>query len=467
MKKTTLFFFFTLLLISGNANADLKISAQSLREYQLPGTFNLAEAAITVGANNDTIITSTLGASPESSACGIVQANENGAKIIEYKFNAAPTRCLGVIPHPKGGVFLRGDNPISADGVVSGFTAFLDGDGREVWAIPDQRLVDATAKPNGTGIFLGEYEQPLPIMAYSEKLDKLIAFTVGRLNLGMDQKFISQAHVINVESGQFRISGQTFGQSGVGIVGGVAVRNSDGHFILYYYSSGVRGAFFYAYDGRRSIDFFKPRGEEWDTRFIKKMVYQNDLLNLLWTDSEEPESQTRLSVVTDTSAELWTALFDSQYTFSTGIEVNLGAPLSMWIGKQEYIILHQSGDAFFLRHVDKNGASFGVGTLDELIPVPPVAVAITNEGDFKLFGYNQDTRFLSEFSLQFEDKPDYDPEVGPRLPDDVGIPADVGLSDVLEAAGCCATVSIRPDSRPLLPLFLGLLIIIRLRQKRD
>ncbi len=465
--RFSLLCFLSLSALSATANADLNIKAESLREYQIPGTFNIAEAAVLVGADNATILVSTLGTSPETSACGVVTATTDGATIFEYKFDDEPTRCLGVVAHPDGGVFIRGDNPLAMPGMVSGFTTYLDKNGAEVWAVPDQRLVDAQPKPAGTGSFLGIYEQPLPVMAYSPQLNKLIAFTVGRLDLGVDQKFISQAHIINVDSGQFPVSGQTFGQSGVGITGGVSVRNSDGHFVLYYYSSENRGAFFYSYDGRQSIDFFKPRGEDWNDRYLLKMVYQNDLLNLLWTPTEDEESETRLTVITDTSAELWTAIFDPQYKFSTGIDVNLGRPITMWIGKDEYIILYRAGDIFFLRHVDSDGGSFGVGSLDGIAPVPPIAVIITNDGKFKMLGYDQDTRYVSEFDLIFEDKPDYDPEVGPQLPGDVGIPIDVGISDVIDAVGCCATASDRRTPSTFLFLFFGLIFTIQLRRRRD
>ncbi len=461
--------FFCLLYLvctASAAQADLKINADSLREYQLPGTFNIAAATVIVGANNATLLVSTIGASPETSACAVVSATSEGATLFEYKFNNKPTRCLGVVAHPEGGFFLRGDNPIATEGLVSGFTTFLSEKGDEVWAIPDQRLVDAEEEPVGSGRFLGNYEQPLPVMAYSPKLDRLIAFTVGRLDIGPEQKYISQAHVINVQTGQFQVSGQTFGQSGVGITGGVSVRNSDGNFIIFYYSSETKGAFFYSYDGRQEINFFKPRGEDWSERSILRMDYRDELLHLLWTPTEDQESDTRLTITNDTSAELWTAIFEPEYQFSTGLDVNLGRARSMWIGKNETIVLYEA-NSFFLRHVDPNGSSFGVATLEGLTPVPPVALLVTNDGTFKLLAYDQTTRYISEFALSFEDKPDYDPEVGPQLHGDVGIQVDVGFSDVLEATGCCATASARRTPSTFLFFFVGLIFTIHLRRRFD
>ena len=244
--------------------ADVEIETTPVRDYQLPGTFEPGGAQVQLGAGGVTVISNTMGASADESACGVVIATDQAARLLEYRFAGAPTRCVGVRPNPGGGVFIRGSNPTAVEGEVTGFTSYVGTDDQDAWSITDQTLVAANPEPNGTGEFQGEYVGAHPSLAYSPTLDKLLAFTVGKLVIGQDEKFISQAHVVNVDSGQMRVSGQTFGLSGVGLVGGTTTRSSDGNFLIYYFSSGDRGAFFYDYDGRTNISFFNPRGEDWD-----------------------------------------------------------------------------------------------------------------------------------------------------------------------------------------------------------
>lgn len=427
------------------AHADVEILPTQVRDFVLPASFDMSEAHVQAGGAGATLYSNTLGEA-ESASCGIVIATDEAARLLEYRFADAPTACVGVLPHPDGGVFVRGVNPTAQPGEVTGFTAFIGPDDQEVWAVTDTTLVDAAPEPNGTGEFIGSYVSPHGAMAYSAREGRLLAFSVGQLTIGQDARPISQAHVINVESGMLRVSGQTFGQSGVGVVGGVATRSSDGHFLIYYFSSGDQGAFFYSYDGRNNISFFNPRGEAWDDRFVQRMAYQNDLLHLLWSPSNEPTVETRVTATTDSGAELWSATFASQYQFRNGLEVVLGPPVDMWVGAEHTAVLHQaSNGALLLRVMDINGESGGVAALDTATEYAPAAIVNGPNGALRLVAYDEATRHVFEFEMAFEDTPDYDPDAGPYL-GDVGIPADIGLSDILEAAGCCATVA-APSAR--------------------
>lgn len=433
------------LLYAPTAFADVDIELTPLRDYVLPGTFELQGAQYQRGAGDVTIISNTMGTSPDESSCGVLIASDADARLVAYRFGGDPTMCVGVLPHPSGGVFLRGSNPIAVEGDVTGFTSFMDANDTEVWAVTDETLVVANPEPNGTGEFQGGYVGAHPAMAYSPTLDKLLAFTVGVLTIGQDQKFLSQAHVVNADDGQVRVSGQTFGLSGVGLVGGTTTRTSDGNFLIYYFSNGEQGAFFYAYDGRTNIDFFKPRGEDWDDRYVQRMIYANDLLHLLWTPSDGSSVETRVTATTDSGAELWSSTFEPEYTFANGVPINLGPPSTMWVGSEYSAILHQTPEGqLLLRMVDINGESPGVALLDDVADFPPVAIVDGAGGSLKLLSYDQANRHVYEHTMKFVDVDDYDPNAGipdGGIPGDVGIPADVGIRDVLEAAGCCATVS--------------------------
>lgn len=456
------------LCVAAPARADVDIVPTQVRTFVVPTDFELNNAQIQAGGAGATLLSNTLGADPEAASCGIVIATDEGARLLEYRFADAPTACVGVIPHPDGGVFVRGVNPTAQPGEATGFTSFIGPDDEEVWAVTDETLVTASPAPNGTGEFIGGYVEPHSAMAYSPQLGRLIAFTVGQLTIGQDARPITQAHVINVDSGMLRVSGQTFGQSGVGIVGGVQSRASDGHFLLYFFSSGDQGAFFYSYDGRNNISFFNPRGEEWDDRFVRRMVYANDLLHLLWAPSNDPVTDTRVTATTDSGAELWSATFEGDYQFRNGLEVVLGPPVDLWVGSENSAVLHQaSNGALLLRVMDINGESGGVASLDLATDYTPLAIVNGANGALRLVTLDDSTRQVFEFEMGFEDTPDYDPDVGPDL-GDVGIPADIGLSDILEAVGCCATVASVPQGQrgSLWLVLAGLVSAVVVRRRR-
>jgi hypothetical protein len=452
-----------------SAGADVEIETEAVRDYQLPGAFDISGAQILLGADGATLLVNTIGSNAEDASCGVVVATDADARLVSYRYDGAPTQCNGVIAHPDGGFFVRGSNPAAVEGEVTGVTAYIGADDAETWAIPDQTLVDATPEPNGTGEFRGAYETPHPAMAYSPELDKLLGFTIGKLTIGNDEKFLSQAHVVNVESGTLTKSGQTFGLSGVGLVGGTTVRASDGHFLIYYYSSGDRGAFFYDYNGREEISFFKPRGEDWDDRFVSRMVYQNELLHLLWSPSDAEDAQTRVTATTDEGAELWSSTFEPTYRFAGGKEVELGRPVSMWVGAENTVILYQGTDMkFYLRVLDINGESPGVARLEGAVEFAPVAIVNGSEGSLKLLSFDDSSRHIYEHTMTFTDVEDFDPDAGipdGGIPGDVGIPADIGLKEVLDAAGCCATIAGRRFGAAPLGVLVVLFLFVRRRRR--
>ena len=451
------------------AHADVNVMLTPVRDYQLPGSFELTNGRVLEGAGGDTLIVNTIGASPEEAACGIVVATDADARLIEYRYASEPTQCIGALPHPDGGLFLRGSNPTAVAGEVTGFTSFIGPDDMEVWSIDDELLTTAQPEPTGTGEFQGAYETPHGAMAYSPQLDKLLGFTISKLTIGIDEKFLSQAHVVNVEMGRLTVSGQTFGQSGVGIVGGAEVRRGDGQFLIYYFSSGDQGAFFYEYNGRQDVSFFKPRGEDWDDRFVIRMLYRNDLLHLLWTPSDGTDTQTRVTATTDAGAELYSATFEPEYRFADGTVVELGRPITMWVTADYTAILTTdvSMTELFLRVLDNDGESLGLARLSDISEFAPVAI-VTGENDtLKLLSYDQSSRHVYENTMEFTDVDDFDPDMGipdGGFPEDIGLPADIGVADVLEAAGCCTTI--KPHRLHAAALGLALLGAVAMRRRR-
>jgi hypothetical protein len=455
--------------------ADIAVTGDAARDYALPEMFGLSGAQYQQGPAGTTLISNTSG-NAESSFCTVIIASDDEASALDYAYKSGPTQCVSVAPHPEGGFFVRGVDPSGEPGDVVGFTSRIGADGAELWEVSDERLTTARAEPEGTGEFIGAYNSPSQVMAYSERFDKLLAFTVGLLKLGIDDRPVTQAHVVNAESGQLRVSGQTFGQSGVGVVAGTAVQ-SDGNFVLYYFSSGVQGAIFYTYNGRESISFFEPGGENWETRIVSQMVTYDDKIYLLWTPNDAEDAATHVTVTTVDGAQLWSNSWPAEYTQVDGNQINLGPPLLMWVGADLVIVLHQvqleEGAEYFLRAMDRNGESLGAGSMQAVWgDFNPLQVVKGTDDRLKLLTFDSDNNRIHEFWLTIEDLPDYDPDQFEDMGEGaVDLPAladvEITIEDVAKAAGCCATFAQpRRTSGPVAAVLFMLCVMMSTRRWR-
>ena len=457
--------------VAAPAAADVRIDAEPLRDVAIPEGFDLQYARYYGGADGKTYIAATVG-EPADASCDVIVMGPDGGSLYEYQFDGQPTQCIGLTLHPEGGFFLRGSDPNAMEGEITGFTARIGAGGEELWKVPDQQLVDALDPPAGPGVFRGTYSSPLAAMAYSPELDKLLAFTASTLQIGLDQKFLSTAHVIDASAGDLMVSGQEFGQSGVGRVGGASVLG-DGRFIVYFYSAGEQGASFYTYNGRSSIDFYYPRGEEeaWLDRFVLAMAYEQDLLHLLWTPSDGADAETRVTVTTDTGAELWSQSWEPTYTFADGRQVELGRPIGMWVGDEHTLILYVVGEELLARVVDRNGESLGVSPLAVTTDMP-LWIVTGADGGLELLALDQAQGRVRSYALSFADVADFDPDAGHA---DAGYGPDADVEEIVkdriaEEIGCCATVSRGADAGgelAALAALMGLIAAARIRRSRD
>lgn len=386
------------------ASAAVELSAEQVRSYDLPDGFALQDAQIQSTRDGLTMLSATTGdAMPVEGeeftpfGCTVVVADSSEATEYTYRYQGNPTGCVGVLPHPDGGFFLRGAEGDAEEGDVVGFTTYIDAAGNEQWLVHDQRLVDALPEPDGPGEFLGQYVQPHPEMAYSEQFDKLMAFTTGKLNIGGGQP-LTQAHVINAGSGTLKVSGQTFGLSGsAGFIAETATRASDGYYLLYIYSAGSQGAYFFSFNGRNRIDTFAPLGEDWSQRYIRRMVYGPDEnVHLLWTPTNEPGAPTNVTVVDGEANEVWSGSYEA----SDG-DIELGAPRGMWVGANYTMVLYGGGGSLQLRVIDvATGEELGLAPLDGLTEFQPVAILNGDQGRLKLLATNGEATQVHEFALE-------------------------------------------------------------------
>ncbi|MBA2664927.1 MAG: hypothetical protein H0U74_21745 [Bradymonadaceae bacterium] len=501
--------------------AGVKIEVQEVRSFALPEDLNVGR--IQVETNNPAMtVLHGPGGSEEEPSCVIVAAEGDSAVTHTYQYASLPTLCMSVLPKPGGGFFVRGIASDDPEALVIGFTAFLDATGTQVWAVHDQALLDAESRADGgTGTFLGAYLQPHNVLAYSARFDRLMAFTVGELNIGPQPRPITQAHVMNGTSGRIRISGQTFGQSGVGYVADARARESDGYFLLYVYHFGSEGAYFFTYNGDEAVKAYKPRDEDWSKRFVLPPVQfgADSNVHLLWTPpTSESSTATNVTVVNTEAAEVYSSVWPSRarlvedlvvgpdfVPIAKGSDIELGPAQALIVGQEHSVLVYRASHAGSEPEAEPEIAPFGYLMLRVIETATGRAVGLApigglTEHTFKIIRGQDgalnllviDNEFkIHEYELRFTDTgPD---DEGPMTGDDVGAGSDVGVgvdigvgvdvgvgSDTTSdgeddqsargrsnSGGCaCSNVDGPSQSAPLLAMILGALLFASRRRAR-
>lgn len=461
------------------ATAGVELNPREVRSYDSPEGFDPRSAVIRSTREGTTVLAATTG-SEANTRCEVVLVSDMAASSFSYRHDNKATVCLGIESNDEG-FFLRGADPTALEGQVTGFTAYVDLEGSVRWAIDDQTLVDAKSEADGgTGEFLGVYVQPNPSMTYSPQFNKLLAFTDGKLIIGPTEKSVTQAHVVEVNTGRLAVTGQTFGQNAIGIVGGAATRVTDGYFLLYLYSSGDQGAFFYSYNGRNRISFFQPDDVSWEDRVVTAMVYgPEERLSLLWTPNSNADADTRITSVDDEGLVLWEGQWSPDVQLGD-LTYMLGRPLGMWVGDTHTMVLYSTGAELFARVIlTSNGQELGVTSLAGVTPHAPVAILDGEDGGLKLLAWDEANTRLHEYTLDFEDTPDEmmppammdmggEQDMGTSGEQDMGSPPDMGGSDDDEGCGCrqVNAPSTGTKQGPLLLLLTGLFFGWRRRRRR-
>ncbi|MFB6350768.1 MAG: hypothetical protein ABEN55_03180, partial [Bradymonadaceae bacterium] len=445
----------------GEPATKLTIQADEVRNYKIPKKFSLSGRVVESTSEGRTLIGNTSGKG-KMSTCTVIVATGESAQAFPYKHSADGTRCVGVLPHPDGGFFVRGMAAGAKRGDVAGFTARIDAEGSERWLVHDTKTAESED-------FKGSYQQPHSPLAYSPQSNYLLTFTTGKLTIGdIDEKTVTHASVI--KGGEMRVPAKTIGGSGgFGVIGGVASLESTGDFLLYIYSPGSQGANFFTYDGRVNVDEFEPMGESWGDRFVRRMIYGPDSnVYLLWSDKPKGGGPTHVSVVDDQAAEVWSESYASTVILpaerkappadvgdvdvgsgsSNTKEVALGAPGSIWVGSEHVVILY-AANAPYMRVIDaETGREVGVAPLAGATQYTPINILKGKEGRLKLLAVDQNMTRFHELSLSFEE--------GETPNVDAGSGGDAGPADVADGgsgsggngggseSGCSTTDPARP-----------------------
>lgn len=452
----------------------VRLSLTELRSYKIPDDFDLANARIAPTEDGRTLIAATTGLlsaaadDPEGLACTVLVADDQAARAISFRYQSEPTGCVDVIAHPGGGFFVRGTKlKLQIDQIVpatlGGFTARIDADGREVWALEDQRLVDAASvAEGGTGAFAGDYLGAHSHLAYSPETDRVLAFSDGELSVA-DSRQVTQAHMIDAETGELRVSGLTFGlQDTSNTVRAAIYRAPEDDFLLHFGSALDLENSFVTYNGRRRVDAFALAGQDWRDRPVRDITLSSDqTLYLLSLSSEQVDAQSEVTAVDAQGDLLWTASLEQNER-----GVDLGLAEKIWV-LTDYIVLYYSGpNGVFLRTLDRQtGESLGAQSVSGFSPFGIVAIFEAAGGTARLLSLDLQSATMHEFRLEVgSDEP-------PQNDADTGVDAlDSGTPNLTpssgEGGGCavCQARSVPPISS--LGLAFGLFVFTIATRRR-
>lgn len=373
----------------------LQFDFREVRSWQVPQGFALGNSVVRSGPDGSTLVAATAGEGAESS-CTVVVASKDSARAYPYRHSERGSSCVGALPHPDGGFFVRGFRADAEEGDVAGFTARLDAEGRERWLVPDTELSEQSE-------FRGTYRRPHWAMAYSLERDRLLTFTVGRLKLGMlDERDLTQASVIG--GGELSVPARTIGGTGgAGTVGGAEILQESGDFLVFVYRPTMEGGAFYTFDGRQQVDAFEPLGEDWSERFVRRMIVGPDGdIYILWTEDREEGSETRMAVVDEAAEEIWSERYDASATVD-GETVELGSPRSFWVGSSNVLVLYPS-DPTFVRVLDaETGEQRGIAQLSGSTALQPLSFVRGPEGELRFLGVDAEQGRFRELRVDFRE----------------------------------------------------------------
>lgn len=430
--------------------ADVAITASNPRDYTLPAGFALP-GSLVIAQGEDTYIVNNVG-DGNAISCVVIRATPVNARSFTYRVNNTGTACVGFAPHPTNGFFLRTHDPTAIEGTVTGNTSWIDANGVEQWRVSDQRLVEAEPAPGGTGSLQGRYYGVMGPLLYSAAVDRVLGATLGNLQIGFDEKFIAQHHLINAQTGALVRTGIVFGQSGVGIpISGLVKENGD--FLIALDTLGLDGTIFFTYDGRESVEQFLPLNESWSGRRLIRLGYTENTATLLWTEDVGENVPAHIASTNAQGAPFFRTEFETTYRFANGDFVFLGLPLNLHLSRDYAIISYSWDGVVYLRFVDKDGESPGMARIQGF-PMPPISLVQDDKGGVRLLT-SSDGKVV-EYDLTFEDVADYDPNA---ILEDAELP-DITVDDVLDEAGCGCNTS--PNQAPT-ALFLAFFAFLSFR----
>ncbi len=421
----------------------LEIDAQLVRRYGIPATFDPFAAGVATSAT-DVVWAATTGID-RAASCVLVHVGQQGATALTYRHQDRPTACSSLALGEPGEIFLRGVDPtIMNNAVPSGFTAALDAAGALEWSIDDTVLVNAAPRSEGgTGGFIGEYGGVSGLLAYQPEQRALMAFSVGALKLGLRATPVTQAHIVEVETGRLRRTGQGFGANGAGLVAGVLPEPGGEDFLLYErFVTGVGGDF-YRYDGRSSIDAFEPFDVSWSERTLLGFDANAQLgvVALLWVDGPSTNERVHLSMITASGEPLFEVDLSGVLLDALGNAVELERPVRLVTGSRYTVVVYSVGGLRYVRVFrSATGEFLGGFYLEDLVDVDNIlgAVRVGEQGELVLVRWDRARVSLEEYAWEIVE--------GQEPVDDMGV-GGVDMSSGSLDMGALTDMGPSPEGR--------------------
>ena len=337
----------------------------------------------------------------DDTACRIAIADDDGAIVHHFRHNFEPTRCIDVTADADGGVVVRAETAPAGDSDFGdGLTARIDATGEIVWAIDDQDLVDADAPGDGPGQFSGDYEGALAGLAYDAEDGTLMALSLGRQTLADIERPVFQAHVVDADSGELEVNGQTFGSPGDEEIAGLTAR--DGEFLVQTVVGDERPPRFYSYRTTGAVERFEPDETDWSSRRLTAPVtYRPGLGSFyVWTDERDEQSATGVTRVEGLDSPLWGQTYEQSVELD-GRHTDIGDAVALWPGDELAAIEYRrAGERPVLRLVDvDDGADRGVFEPGSVIPHTFVGLGRTDDGELTAIAIDTDDGAVWEFTL--------------------------------------------------------------------
>lgn len=438
---------------------DLEAETNRLRTYEIPSQFRIPERIVESTDTGETLIANTTGQGSDAT-CLVVVASGQSARAYPYRHGAEGTRCVDAVVHPDGGFVVRGERAGADSGAVSGFVARVDARGREQWLVHDTRTADSDG-------FEATYKAPTGPMAYSRESGQLLTFTLGEISPGNSRsREITHASILS--GGEMTVPAKRLG-AGFGRIGNVAVFGASGEFLVHIFRPGSPGAEFVTYDGRQTIDAYRPLGESWDERIVRRMsVGPGGRVYLLWTEQTDGGGPTHVSVADREGGEVWSATYRSTIegpeaspaadAGSPPNELDLGPPKGMWVGADHIVVLYEAGESYLRVLEPSTGEELGVLTLSSLTDLTPLNFLTGRDGELKLLAADQQQGRFHEFGLTFE--------TDPSRPGDAGFVdggADVGAGGDNGGDGGCSSTGDPGPVSPLVVLFAAAVWVVSRR----
>lgn len=428
------------------AQEDLEAESNRLRTYDVPAQFRIPERIVESTDTGETLIANTTGEGADAT-CLVIIASGDSARAYPYRHGAEGTRCVDAVVHPDGGFVVRGQRAGAESGAVSGFVARIDAQGREQWLVHDTRTAESDA-------FEASYKAPTGPLAYSRESGQLLTFTLGEISPGNgESREITHASVLS--EGEMTVPAKRLG-AGFGRIGNVAAFEASGEFLVHLFRPGSPGAEFVTYDGRQTIDAYRPLEESWDQRVVRRMsVGPGGRVYLLWTEETAAEGPTHVSVAGRAGDEVWSATYESAIarpdaapgadTGSTSGELELGPPKGMWVGADYIVVLYEAGDSYLRVLETSSGEELGTVTVSSLTDLTLLNVLRGGEGELKLLAVDQQQGRFHELGLTFEADSSGSGDAG-----FVDGGADAGAGGNNGGGGGCSSTG---DPLPVSPLF--------------